>query len=62
MIIARDPVCTICRQAPSTDADHISPREQGGTDDPSNLRGTCHACHSRKTASTDGGFGNPVRR
>lgn len=37
--------------------DHIKPRAQGGTDDESNLQTLCDACHSRKTAIEDGGFG-----
>jgi 5-methylcytosine-specific restriction endonuclease McrA len=61
-ILARDPVCTDasgCAE-PSTDADHIIPRRQGGSDDPDNLQGMCHAHHSRKTASHDGGYGHAV--
>jgi 5-methylcytosine-specific restriction protein A len=42
----------------STDVDHIIPREAGGSDDDENLQGLCHACHSRKTAQEDGGFGH----
>lgn len=63
-ILWRDPVCTIrtrCSGAPSTDVDHIVAKADGGTDDPSNLRGACHACHSAKTAAHDRGFGNPKR-
>lgn len=49
----------------STDVDHLIPHR--GPEDPlfwkrTNLRGVAHGCHSRKTASRDGGFGNPVRR
>ncbi len=29
-------------------------RRRGGTDDPDNLQGMCHDCHSRKTAIEDG--------
>lgn len=60
-VIARDPICTDCGRAPSTDADHKTPRSQGGQDTMENLTGKCHACHSSKTARRDGGFGNPVR-
>lgn len=51
MILARDPVCQAegCGE-PSTDVDHIKPRRDGGTNDPANLQGLCHECHSRKTA------------
>jgi len=31
--------------------------ETGDMDDPSNLQGMCHACHSRKTAIEDGRWG-----
>jgi len=70
-IIARDPFCMIgeiCdpvdpvtgkrsgRRAPSTDVDHIKPREAGGTDHEENLQGACHACHSWKTATQDSKF------
>jgi 5-methylcytosine-specific restriction endonuclease McrA len=44
------------RRAPSTDVDHIVPKEQGGTDDEENLQGACHACHSWKTATQDSTF------
>lgn len=47
-------------------ADHIVPWMSGPTPeerdrlkwDRGNLQGLCASCHSRKTASTDGGFGN----
>lgn len=55
-ILARDPVCTICGQAPSTAVDHIVNRDKTrgqevvpGIDDPANLRGVCRSCHSRRT-------------
>lgn len=41
----------------ATDVDHIVPREQGGSDQWSNLQALCHSCHSKKTATEDGGFG-----
>lgn len=34
---------------PGTDVDHIIPKSQGGTDDPSNLQLLCPACHKQKT-------------
>lgn len=30
--------------------DHIIPKSQGGTDDPSNLQALCRLCHEAKTA------------
>ena len=35
---------------PSTEVDHVVPKACGGTDDPSNLQGSCRKCHSAKTA------------
>lgn len=54
-ILERDPHCMEpgCF-APSTDADHITARRKGGSDDPANLRGICHSHHSSKTATKDG--------
>ena len=45
---------------PSTDVDHIIPIE--GQKDPlffdvENVQALCHSCHSKKTASIDGGYG-----
>lgn len=48
------------RAVPATDVDHIRPHK-GNEDlmwDEENLQALCHACHSRKTAAEDGGFGN----
>lgn len=52
------PVCGSpgCGRA-ATDVDHIVPRASGGSDDDDNLQALCHECHSRKTATHDGGFG-----
>lgn len=66
MILARDPVCTICKRVWSTVVDHIKPfrsfpTEQAQWDaftDASNLRGICKSCHDTKTATFDGGFGH----
>ena len=61
-ILRRDPYCKIRRLCDgsnkSTDVDHIVPKSKGGADDPSNLQGACHPCHSHKTAKYDGGFGH----
>ncbi len=64
-ILRRDPACLCPRLAGcdhaagecaslSTDVDHVTPKRQGGTYSPENLRGMCHACHSPKTAREDG--------
>jgi 5-methylcytosine-specific restriction protein A len=55
-VLARDPVCVVCRQKPSAHADHhpLSRRElvERGLDpnDPQYGRGTCGPCHSSETA------------
>lgn len=58
IVLARDPICKLCHREATTDSDHIVPLSQGGKDELSNLQGACHSCHSRKTATEDGGFGN----
>ncbi len=54
--LSQHPVCPCGR--PATEVDHIVPRRSGGTDEEGNLQAMCHVCHSRKTASQDGGFGH----
>ena len=56
-ILARDPVCRACGQAPSREADHITPLSQGGGWSLENGQGLCKPCHSRKTMTRDGGTG-----
>ncbi len=48
-ILARDPVCKICGEAPSTELDHRKPVRRGGEDGRSNLQGVCGPCHVTKT-------------
>lgn len=48
--LARDEV------APATDVHHRD--GDAANDAPENLASLCHACHSRHTATHDGGFGN----
>jgi len=63
-VLARDPVCVLCRSAPSRHADHhpISRRElvdQGlDPDDPKHGRGLCGTCHSTETAQHQPGGWN----
>ena len=49
-----EPLCRVClregRTALSTNADHIKPKGEGGTDERHNLQGLCTPCHNRKTA------------
>lgn len=60
-ILARDPVCVICRAAAATVADHypLTRRQllaKGmDPDDPSNGRGVCATCHNSHTGSTSPG-------
>ena len=62
--IAQHPFCEQCmkqgRLTLATDVDHIKPHRGDPIllFDEENLQALCHACHSRKTASEDGGFGN----
>lgn len=47
-ILANQPTCAICRTAPATTVDHITPKNRGGTDHPTNLQPACHPCNSGK--------------
>jgi 5-methylcytosine-specific restriction protein A len=61
--LEREPICRICGKAPSTCVDHKVPVEERpdlALDD-ENTQGACWSCHSAKTASQDGGFGNRRR-
>lgn len=55
-VLARDPICKVCRQQPSTVADHYPTSrrdllDQGlDANDPSRGRGVCKVCHDRATA------------
>lgn len=54
-VIQAQPYCTFCGHTGSTDnplsVDHIKPRVEGGTDDPSNLRVLCLAHNRRRPRS-----------
>lgn len=58
-VLARDPICLVCRQVASAEADHIVPAQEwvrshagniGDFFDEANLQGLCKSCHSSKTA------------
>lgn len=55
-VLARHPICTLCKRAPSAHADHypLSRHElvRQGLDpnDPKHGRGLCQRCHSTETA------------
>lgn len=65
-VLQRDPICVLCREAPSTVADHhpLTRRQlvaQGlDPNDPKHGRGLCGPCHSAETAKHDGGFGRAL--
>jgi len=63
--LSHNPLCVACYEegifTPATVVDHIDPHK-GDKDkfwDKSNWQPMCSPCHSKKTASEDGGFGNP---
>jgi 5-methylcytosine-specific restriction protein A len=51
--LAQEPLCRTCkaegRLTPAVTVDHITPRNQGGDDAPTNLQSLCHAHHVAKT-------------
>lgn len=49
-VLLDEPLCYLCKAAPSTTVDHVIPKVQGGTDDRANLRGACSACQQSKAA------------
>lgn len=58
--LAKDPVCVLCRSAPSTVADHhpLDRRELVARDmdpnDPAHGRGLCASCHGKATQANLG--------
>ena len=55
VILDRDPVCTICRKAPSNQVDHVVHDDNNSKFfDPSNLRGACALCNNRRGATERG--------
>jgi 5-methylcytosine-specific restriction protein A len=66
--LAKHPLCCHCsslgRVTVATDLDHITPHKGDMVLfwDRANWQGLCHPCHSRKTATEDGGWGNAQAR
>ena len=66
--LAEHPLCVECerqgRLAGATQVDHVRPHrgDDGLRLDPGNLQSLCDSCHSRKTATEDGGFGRQPKR
>ncbi|CRM71346.1 HNH endonuclease [Pseudomonas sp. 25 E 4] len=65
--LAKHPLCVECERqglvVAATDLDHVVAHkgDKAVFWDSSNWQPLCHPCHSRKTASEDGGWGNPSR-
>ncbi|MCF5709591.1 HNH endonuclease [Pseudomonas syringae] len=62
--LTKNPLCVSCQMRGSvvvaTDVDHVNPHrgDMALFWDRENWQSLCHSCHSAKTASEDGGFGN----
>lgn len=65
--LSANPLCVECKRldllTASTEVDHVIPHrgDLGLFWRRSNWQALCKPCHSRKTASEDGGFGNAAR-
>ena len=67
--LRRSPLCVVCKEAgrlvPAVIVDHIKPHKGDQElfwDSENNWQSLCRPCHSRKTATEDGGFGNAIRQ
>ena len=65
VIIRRDAyLCQVClivdRLTPAHAVDHIVPKANGGSNDPSNLQSICKPCHTTKTAVESAMAGGPA--
>src|ERR1700677_2362270 len=60
LVLHRDPICCICRRAPSTEVDHIRSHCGDWTlfSDLKSPQGLSHTCHSKQTARENMGFGH----
>lgn len=67
MVLSDEPLCRRCGEkgilTPAVEVDHIEPHrgDMGLFYSRANCQPLCRPCHSAKTATEDGGFGN-VRR
>ncbi len=65
--LVQHPLCEEClrqgKTTPATEVDHIVPHKGDSKLfwNVENWQALCHECHSRKTATEDGGFGRAVR-
>lgn len=63
-VLDREPLCRECGKAgkttQATDVDHID--GDSFNNEIKNLQPLCRGCHSRKTVTEDGGFGNERQR
>jgi len=58
-VLADGSVCGFAGTSAEMHLDHMVPIERGGAMlDPRNVQWRCRACHGKKTATQDGGFGN----
>jgi 5-methylcytosine-specific restriction endonuclease McrA len=49
-VLEEEPICRICRAAPSVEADDILPVRLGGQSTRANARGVCRRCNLRRAA------------
>jgi hypothetical protein len=54
MVLAEEPFCMVCKNNPSEEVDHITPKCDGGGNERENLQGICVECHKKKTIKDSG--------
>jgi 5-methylcytosine-specific restriction protein A len=62
-VLREEPTCRLCGVNASSQVDHIRPHDGDVYlfADRANCQGVCAPCHSRKTATEDGGWGRARR-